>query len=60
MSTFSNQKYASTGRTIIPVFLFGPERALPKRYFLPVPVWMNIIIAPPQAFTGSVLDTTQA
>ncbi|MFC1726858.1 lysophospholipid acyltransferase family protein [candidate division KSB1 bacterium] len=35
---------------VVPVYLFGPERALPKTYFLPVPIWMNVIVAPPQTF----------
>lgn len=45
---------------IVPVFLFGPERALPRRYFLPVPIWMNVMIAPPQIFQESHLETTHA
>ncbi len=35
---------------IVPVFLFGPERALPKKQLLPVPIWINLIIGPPQLF----------
>ncbi|MFC1556140.1 lysophospholipid acyltransferase family protein, partial [candidate division KSB1 bacterium] len=45
---------------ILPVFLFGPERALPKKYSIPVPIWMHIMINPPRVFSGSYLEATQA
>jgi len=43
---------------IVPVFLHGPERALPKKSFLPMPVCNDIFIAPPQVFKESYIETT--
>jgi 1-acyl-sn-glycerol-3-phosphate acyltransferase len=45
---------------IIPVFLSGTERSLPKRYSIPVPIWNNIIIGPPQLFKGSYKEITHS
>ncbi|MCP4723796.1 MAG: 1-acyl-sn-glycerol-3-phosphate acyltransferase, partial [bacterium] len=44
---------------IVPVFLHGPERVLPKRYFLPMPIWNNIFISPPQYFSDSSIEITK-
>ncbi len=44
---------------IIPVFLHGPERVLPKRYFLPMPIWNNIFISPPQLFSEKSPEITR-
>ena len=35
---------------IIPVFLSGPERLLPRKSAIPVPLWNNVTISPPQVF----------
>ena len=45
---------------IVPVFLSGTERSLPKRYSIPVPIWNNIIIGPPQLFKGSYREITHS
>lgn len=45
---------------IVPVFLSGTERSLPKRYSIPVPIWNNIIIGPPQLFKGSYKEITHS
>jgi len=44
---------------IVPVFLTGPERALPKASALLLPLWNNIIIGPPQKCVGSHREITQ-
>jgi 1-acyl-sn-glycerol-3-phosphate acyltransferase len=44
---------------IIPIFLTGPERALPKASSLLLPLYNNIIIGPPQRCVGSYLEITQ-
>lgn len=43
---------------IIPVFLSGPERALPKQSRMPLPFWQHVIVGPPQTPGGSPGDTT--
>ncbi len=35
---------------IIPVFLSGPERLLPRTSAIPVPLWNNVSISPPRLF----------
>ncbi len=45
---------------IIPVYLFGPERALPKKSFIPVPVWNEILIGPPQLYSGDFQEITSS
>lgn len=35
---------------VIPVFLSGPERLLPKTSAIPVPMWNNVTVSPPQVF----------
>ncbi len=44
---------------IVPVFLTGPERALPKASALLLPLWNNVIIGPPQQFRGTHRETTR-
>jgi 1-acyl-sn-glycerol-3-phosphate acyltransferase len=41
---------------VIPVFLHGPERSLPKNAPMPVPLWNHVAVGPPQLFTGSSDD----
>jgi len=45
---------------IVPVFLTGPEKAFPRRTALPLPIWNNITIGPPQVFKGDSRDITSA
>lgn len=48
---------------VIPVFLHGPERAFPKKAYVPLPIWNNITIGPPQSFEGTsakFLDSIEA
>lgn len=35
---------------VIPVFLSGPERLLPRKSVVPVPLWNNVIISAPMVF----------
>lgn len=44
---------------ILPVFLSGPERVLPKNCFIPLPFWNQIVIGPPQICNGKHHDVTQ-
>lgn len=44
---------------IVPVFLTGPERALPRANALLLPFWNNIIVGPPQKCTGSHREITR-
>jgi len=44
----------------VPVFLSGPERALPKGSAVPVPMWNRITVGPPQIFEEGALDFTAA
>jgi 1-acyl-sn-glycerol-3-phosphate acyltransferase len=43
---------------IVPVFLFGPERALPRTSSVPLPLWNEVTVGPPQASTGDRRDIT--
>lgn len=43
---------------ILPVFLVGPERALPRASALLLPIWNNIIIGPPQLCVGGHREIT--
>jgi 1-acyl-sn-glycerol-3-phosphate acyltransferase len=38
---------------VVPVYLEGPERALPKTMPFPLPLWNHITIGPPQRLRGS-------
>jgi len=44
---------------IVPVFLSGPERSLPKSSSLLLPFWNHVIIGPAQQCRGSHRDTTR-
>jgi 1-acyl-sn-glycerol-3-phosphate acyltransferase len=44
---------------IVPIFLSGPERSLPKTSFLLLPFWNHVIIGPPQTYQGSHRDITR-
>jgi len=44
---------------IVPVFLSGPERSLPKASFLLLPFWNHVTIGPPQECHGSHRDITR-
>lgn len=44
---------------IIPVFLSGPERALPKASSLLLPFWQHLIVGPPQRGVGSHREITR-
>ena len=35
---------------IIPVFLSGPERLLPRKSSIPIPLWNHVTISPPRVF----------
>ncbi len=43
---------------IVPVFLIGPERALPRASALLLPFWSNIIVGPPQLCIGGHREIT--
>jgi 1-acyl-sn-glycerol-3-phosphate acyltransferase len=45
---------------IVPVFLAGADRALPKSSSLPLPVWARAIVGLPQHPQGTSRDTTEA
>jgi len=45
---------------IVPVFLSGPERALPKASSLLLPFWNHVIIGPPQVSQGTHREITQS
>ncbi|MDP8239402.1 MAG: 1-acyl-sn-glycerol-3-phosphate acyltransferase [Candidatus Hatepunaea meridiana] len=47
------------GLPIIPVYLSGPERSLPKASYLLLPLWNHIIIGPPQICTGTHKEITR-
>lgn len=38
---------------VVPVFLAGTEKALPKSSRFPLPVWTRVVVGPPQVFGGS-------
>ncbi|MFC2107183.1 1-acyl-sn-glycerol-3-phosphate acyltransferase [Bacteroidota bacterium] len=45
---------------IIPVFLSGPERLLPRTSTIPVPLWNNVTISPPQLFEDASKVITES
>ncbi len=47
------------GIPIVPVFLSGPERVLPKGSRVPLPFWSQVLIGPPQFCAGSPRDATK-
>ena len=45
---------------VLPVFLLGTERALPRKASLPVPLWNHVNIGPPLAVGGGADEITDA
>lgn len=45
---------------IIPVFLSGTEKSFPKQSTIPMPIWNNVTIGPPQIFKGESQDITSS
>ena len=45
---------------VVPVFMSGPERALPKASRLPLPFWNSVIIGPPQVCSGTHREITRS
>jgi 1-acyl-sn-glycerol-3-phosphate acyltransferase len=48
------------GLPVIPAFLLGPERALPRGAPVPLPLWNHVFLGPPQSLTGTAEDVTDA
>ncbi len=44
---------------VVPVFLHGPERSLPKSAPLPIPLWNHVAVGPPQLFKGDTDNVAQ-
>jgi len=44
----------------LPVFLAGPEKALPKESPLPLPIYNQVIVGPPRLFSGDAGDFTSS
>jgi 1-acyl-sn-glycerol-3-phosphate acyltransferase len=44
---------------LLPVFLRGTERALPRKAALPLPIWQQVSIGPPQRLASRVEDITK-
>ncbi|MEE9554591.1 MAG: 1-acyl-sn-glycerol-3-phosphate acyltransferase [candidate division Zixibacteria bacterium] len=44
---------------IVPVFITGPERALPRKSALILPIWNSLIVGPPQKCTGEHRQITK-
>jgi adenylate kinase family enzyme len=49
-----------TDLPIIPVFLRGPERVLPKTRAVPLPFWNNVVVGPPLQSRGTHRDITRS
>jgi 1-acyl-sn-glycerol-3-phosphate acyltransferase len=45
---------------LVPVFLSGPERSLPKSSAVPLPIWNCVTIGPPQVFRTGRRDVTRS
>ncbi len=45
---------------VVPAYLAGAERALPRSTALPLPVWARIVVGPPQLSRTSHRDVTRA
>jgi 1-acyl-sn-glycerol-3-phosphate acyltransferase len=43
---------------VVPTFLEGPERVLPRKASFPIPLWNHVTIAPPQLVQGDSKDVT--
>ncbi len=48
------------GLAVIPAFLLGPERALPRQSTVPLPFWNHVFLGPPQHLSGDCHDITRA
>lgn len=44
---------------IVPVFLAGPERVLPKGSIVPLPFWSQVLIGPPRSYASPPRETTR-
>jgi 1-acyl-sn-glycerol-3-phosphate acyltransferase len=44
----------------LPVHLSGPEKALPKESSVPLPIYNQVTIGPPQLFSGGAADFTSS
>ena len=44
---------------IVPLFLSGPEKALPRERSLAIPLWNNVTVGPPQRFTRTAGSFTR-
>ena len=44
---------------LLPVFLRGTERALPRKANLPLPIWQHVSIGPPQQLAAGIGDSTE-
>jgi len=44
---------------VVPVFLQGPERSLPKSAPFPLPIWNHVAVGPPLLFTGDATHATE-
>jgi len=44
---------------LLPVYLRGTERALPRKSSLPLPIWQHVTIGPPQQLVGGIRDITR-
>ncbi|MBC8367222.1 1-acyl-sn-glycerol-3-phosphate acyltransferase [bacterium] len=55
-------KIASTNPQIpvLPIFLEGPERSLPRKVPFPLPMWNHVTVAPPQRLRGRAEDITRS
>jgi len=45
---------------LLPLFLRGTERALPRKASLPLPIWQHVSIGPPQRLTGGIKEITES
>ena len=44
---------------VVPVFLHGPEKSLPKSAPMPIPLWNHVAVGPPHSFSGRTQDAAQ-
>lgn len=45
---------------LVPVFLLGPERALPRKAPFPTPLWNHVFVGPPLQLRGGADDIVRA
>ncbi len=48
------------GVPVVPVYLAGAERALPKSTALPLPIWARVVVGPPQRSRENHREVTKA